>query len=219
VTNVAGFVVNTLDLLNHYVERCGHSLVHQCRLMSLNVIGRPAVAAQELIQFLRFDAREDRRVGDLVAVEVQDRQHGRGFQRQVFVSNLFLCPQFSEFMLVSGDVSEETKFPDLRGVDAGSAKKCVARMVRTEPTINVIDADQSPGKKKLGRAPTLRKQVQSHFESDPVFRIYAFGSVLVRIAKLEFHYFGSLEAFGAFCSGEFNGISFVKRFKTIPLYY
>jgi hypothetical protein len=39
-----------------------------------------------------------------------------------------------------------------------------------------------------------------------------------RIAKLEFHYFGSLKAFGAFCNGEFNGISFIKRLITIPLY-
>jgi len=40
----------------------------------------------------------------------------------------------------------------------------------------------------------------------------------MKIAKLEFHYFGSLEAFGAFGSGEFNGISFIKRFITTPLY-
>ena len=72
----AGFVLNAFDLLHRLVQRRGHGFVHQRRLMSLDVIRRPAVAAQELVQFLRLDAREDSRVGDLVAVEVQDGQHG-----------------------------------------------------------------------------------------------------------------------------------------------
>jgi hypothetical protein len=42
--------------------------------------------------------------------------------------------------------------------------------------------------------------------------------MMLRIAKLEFHYFGSLETLGAFYSGEFNRISFIKRFITIRLY-
>ena len=82
----AGFVLDAFDFLHRHVERRGHGLVHQRRLMSLDVIRRPAVAAQELVQFLRFDPREDGRVGDLVAVEVQDRQHravGDGIEKLV----------------------------------------------------------------------------------------------------------------------------------------
>ena len=44
-------------------------------LVPFDEVGRPAVAAQQLLQFLVRDAGQDGRVGDLVAVEVQDRQH------------------------------------------------------------------------------------------------------------------------------------------------
>ena len=50
--------------------------MHCSRLITLHKVGRPATAADELLQFLMFDARQDSRVADLVAVEVQDRQHG-----------------------------------------------------------------------------------------------------------------------------------------------
>ena len=53
----------------------GHGLMHLCRLVAFDEVGRPAVAAQQLLQFLVRDARQDGRVGDLVAVEMQDRQH------------------------------------------------------------------------------------------------------------------------------------------------
>src|ERR1035438_8546893 len=44
--------------------------------MTLDVIRGPAVTAQELVQLPWFNPREDGGVGDLVAIEVQDRQHG-----------------------------------------------------------------------------------------------------------------------------------------------
>jgi hypothetical protein len=44
-------------------------------LVALDEVRRPAVAAQQLFQFLAGDAGEDGRVGNLVAVEMQDRQH------------------------------------------------------------------------------------------------------------------------------------------------
>ena len=53
----------------------GHQLVHRLRLVALDEVRRPAAAAQELLQLLVLDARQDGRVADLVAVEVQDRQH------------------------------------------------------------------------------------------------------------------------------------------------
>ena len=57
------------------IEGCGHGLMHLLRLFSLDEVRRPAVAAEQLVQFLVGDAGEDGRVGDLVAVQVQDRQH------------------------------------------------------------------------------------------------------------------------------------------------
>src|SRR5450759_3321829 len=43
--------------------------------MALDEVGCPPVATKQLLQFLAADAGEDRRVGNLVAVEMQDRQH------------------------------------------------------------------------------------------------------------------------------------------------
>ena len=71
----AGVVLDLLDLLDHLIEGCGHGLMHLLRLFSLDEVRRPAVAAEQLVQLLVGDAGEDRRVGDLVAVQVQDRQH------------------------------------------------------------------------------------------------------------------------------------------------
>ena len=51
------------------------SLMHHLRLVALDEVRRPAVAAEQLLQFLMLDAGQDGRVADLVAVEVQDRQH------------------------------------------------------------------------------------------------------------------------------------------------
>ena len=71
----AGVLLDLLDLLHRRVERRGHGLVHQLGLVTLDEVGRPAVAAEQLFQFLVRDAGEDGRVGNLVAVQMQDRQH------------------------------------------------------------------------------------------------------------------------------------------------
>ena len=69
------FVLDLLDLLHHLIEGRGHGLMHLLWLFSLDEERRPAVAAEQLVQLLVGNACENGRVGDLVAVEVQDRQH------------------------------------------------------------------------------------------------------------------------------------------------
>ena len=64
--------VNGLDRL---VEDGGHQFVHVFGVVAFDVARFPAAAAQELVEFLVFDAGQHRRVADLVAVEMQDRQH------------------------------------------------------------------------------------------------------------------------------------------------
>ena len=64
-----------LDFLHRRVERRGHGRVHQFRLMTLDEIGRPAVAAQQLFQLQLGDAGKQGRIGDLVAVEMKNRQN------------------------------------------------------------------------------------------------------------------------------------------------
>ena len=63
------------DLADRLLQRRGHLLVHHRRIAALDEVRRVAVADEQRLQLLVADAREDRRVGDLVAVEVQDRQH------------------------------------------------------------------------------------------------------------------------------------------------
>ena len=50
--------------------------MHGFRLIAFDKVGRPAAATEKLLQFLMLDPRQDGRVADLVAVQVQDRQHG-----------------------------------------------------------------------------------------------------------------------------------------------
>ena len=64
------------DVLDGLVQRGGHELMHFFRLVAFHKVGRPAAAAQKLLQLLMLDAGQDGRVADLVAVEMQDRQHG-----------------------------------------------------------------------------------------------------------------------------------------------
>ena len=67
-----------LDLLNprqHLVQRAGQRLVHDRGVVALDEIRLMAVAAHQVGQLLVADAGQQRGVGDLVAVEVQDRQH------------------------------------------------------------------------------------------------------------------------------------------------
>ena len=58
------------------LQRRGHRLVHAVRVGALDEVRRVAVAAEQVLQLLVRDAGKDGRVVDLVAVEVQDRQHG-----------------------------------------------------------------------------------------------------------------------------------------------
>ena len=49
--------------------------MHQPGLVTFDKVGHPPVATEQLFQFLAGDAGEEGRTGDLVAVEMQDRQH------------------------------------------------------------------------------------------------------------------------------------------------
>jgi hypothetical protein len=63
------------DLVEHGVERCRQPLMHARRVVAGHQVRLPAVPPHQIGQLLVADAVEHRRVGDLVAVQVQDRQH------------------------------------------------------------------------------------------------------------------------------------------------
>jgi hypothetical protein len=68
--------LHVADGFDAVVERCRHRLVHAFGVRAFDETGRPAVAPEQLLEFLMADSRQQRRVVDLVAVEVEDRQHG-----------------------------------------------------------------------------------------------------------------------------------------------
>ena len=68
-------VLDAADVVDHLLQRRGHQLVHGLRVIALDEMRGVAVAAHESFELLVRDAREHGRVGDLVAVEMQDRQH------------------------------------------------------------------------------------------------------------------------------------------------
>ena len=75
VATVACIVMELVNLGDGLVQGGRHQLVHRFRVVTLHKVRRPAAAPQVLLQLLGLDPREHRRVGDLVAVQVQYRQH------------------------------------------------------------------------------------------------------------------------------------------------
>ena len=63
------------DVGDHRVERRRHLRVHFGGIIALDEVRRVAVAAEQGVELVVADPGKHRRVGDLVAVEVQDRQH------------------------------------------------------------------------------------------------------------------------------------------------
>jgi hypothetical protein len=75
ITVLARILLDRADLRDHRFHRRGHALVHRIRGIALDEMRRPAIAAQELLKLVMVDTREDRRAVDLVAIEMEDRQH------------------------------------------------------------------------------------------------------------------------------------------------
>ena len=74
------------DLFGHRVEGGRHELMHRPGVVPLHEVGGVAVAAEEVLQLLVADAGEHAGVGDLVAVQMEDRQDhsvGHGVQELV----------------------------------------------------------------------------------------------------------------------------------------
>ena len=50
--------------------------MHCCRIVALDEVRRPTAPAEKLLQLLMLDAGQHGRIADLIAVQMQDRQHG-----------------------------------------------------------------------------------------------------------------------------------------------
>src|SRR5207237_2912272 len=86
IAAAASVALDAMNLGDDLIERSRHDLMHLYRLVSFDEVQRPTVAAQHLLQFLMLYPREDGRVRNLVAVEMQNRQDGavvNGIQKLV----------------------------------------------------------------------------------------------------------------------------------------
>ena len=72
---VTGRVLDVADLVERVVERLGERLVDELRVVTADQQRPVPVALEQRDQLALRDPREHRRVGDLVAVQVEDRQH------------------------------------------------------------------------------------------------------------------------------------------------
>ena len=70
-----GVSLDAPDLADHGFERGRHEFVHHRRVIPFDEMRRVAVSAKEQFKLLVTDARQHCRIGDLIAVEMQDRQH------------------------------------------------------------------------------------------------------------------------------------------------
>ena len=75
-TTGARNALNLADFRQDRIQRAGKGLVHHGGIGALHEMGLIAIAAQEVGQLLAADARQDGGIGDLEAVEMQDRKHG-----------------------------------------------------------------------------------------------------------------------------------------------
>ena len=63
------------NLLHNPIQRARHHLMHPRRLISLDKIRIPPIPAHQLLQLLLRNPRQHRRIGDLITIEMQNRQH------------------------------------------------------------------------------------------------------------------------------------------------
>ena len=56
-------------------DRRGHLLMHELRVVAFDQVRRPSISLKEILEFLRGDTGQERGIGYLVSVQMQDRQH------------------------------------------------------------------------------------------------------------------------------------------------
>src|SRR5919199_3816608 len=71
----AGIVLNGFNFLNDGVQGSCHQLMHGFGIGAFHEVGLVAIADEQAFYFLMTNSRQDCRVSNLVAIEVQDRQY------------------------------------------------------------------------------------------------------------------------------------------------
>ena len=112
-----GGVLDRRDLREREVERLGHEPMHRRRLVAFDEVGDVPVAAQQTFELLPRNPGQDGRVGDLVAVQMQDRQHRAVVRR---VQELVAVPAGRGRARLRLAVADDARDHQIRVVEHGS---------------------------------------------------------------------------------------------------
>ena len=113
----AGVGPDLLDLCHHRVEHSSQLLLDRRRVVSLDEVRLVAHALEELPQFVVRDAGEEAGVGDLVAVQMEDRQHAAVAGR---VEELVALPAGGERAGLGLAVADDAGDDQVRVVERGA---------------------------------------------------------------------------------------------------
>ena len=111
--------LDALQIMDDAIERGRHELVHRLRIAAFDEVRLVPVAAKQMIELFVADAREHARVGDLVAVQVQDRQHHAIGQR---IQELVGMPARGERPGFGFAIADDAGHDQVRVVERGAER-------------------------------------------------------------------------------------------------
>ncbi len=143
------------DVVERLVQRRRHGPVHQPGIGALDEEGAMAVAAHQALELLAGDPREEGRPGDLVAVEVEDRQHRAVTHR---IEELVRVPAGGERsglgLAVADDAAhDQTGVVEGRSVGVGQRVAELATLVDRAGGLGRDVARDAPGERELAEEP------------------------------------------------------------------
>ena len=110
---------DVLQIVDDAIECAGHELVHGLGIAALDEMRLVPITAEQVIELFVADARQYTRVGDLVAVQVQDRKHHAIGQRiQEFVG----MPTRGERPRFRFAVADDAGHDQVRVVECGAER-------------------------------------------------------------------------------------------------
>ena len=105
------------DFVNGPLYRRGHELMHRGRVVALDEVRRPTASAEKLLEFIVLDTRQNGRIAYLVAIEMQDRQHGTVRHRIEELVGVPCGGQRAGFRLA---VADDARYDQVRIVERGA---------------------------------------------------------------------------------------------------
>ena len=151
----ARLMLDVANIVDHFLQRLGHQFVHDLRIVALDKMGFITVAAHQMIELVVRDARENGRIGDLVAVEMQDRQHRPIALRIEELVGVPAGGQRPSLRLAVADHGGDDQVRIVEGRAVGVRKR-VAKLAALVDRAGRLGRDvawDSAGKRELGEEP------------------------------------------------------------------